>query len=316
MAASEEFEANIAKIGLTTRPEKEKFICFHPPKDFEVKSLDLPESTEIIRDGLTFAGTPIAKTREDLSRLLDPTIASVKDFLHLLSHLLMPHHDGFHFLQQCANSRANHLARVLPPEDCADFCKDFDDLMMMSFAELINCPLSENGYYQARLPFRYAGFGIRPMTMKSLFAYVGTAADTAHLWFEVFGDSASGLEFAQSVRSVINTIINDNLVKPSDVKTLLPGDREPVLDFYTTGAGKDLSKVQKALTASGEETTFKEWTDSISNGDRARVLSASQSVASGWLTGAGNKRMTLRRPHISGFTTVTFLDLVATPMRR
>ena len=295
--ASELLDSKLAKIGLKTCPGKEKFISFHPEHFDDSKTLeDLPADTEIAKDGFTFAGTPIARDNPSLAALVAPVLSETKDLLSLLSHPLMPHYDGYHFLQQCANAKANHLVRVLSPDaiEESNFAKDFDELITAKLMDLINClSLPEKALIQAGLPFCKAGLGLRPLERKSNFAFIAAAAATSSLWLRLFKDGEYRSEYARSVQTVIERVIDNDLIHSDDRKELLPDDDalDTFFNFYTTGPGKDLEKIQRCLTLSHESKLYAEWNASLSIGDRARATSASQKFASAWLTGYSKNRI-------------------------
>ena len=120
-----------------------------------------PLEPERVEDAFIFAGTPIARDNPSLVALLAPVLSETKDILSLLSHPLMPHYDGYHFLQQCANAKANHLVRVLSPDaiEESNFAKDFDELIIAKLMDLVNClSLPEKALQQACLPFSKSNF--------------------------------------------------------------------------------------------------------------------------------------------------------------
>ena len=94
----------------------------------------------------------------------------------------MPPHDAFHFLQQCANTRANHLARVVPPDTLDGFSRKFGRTIKSTFMTLIGVwTLTVPELQQVDMPFRNGDFGLRSLWRIRHSAYIGAAAATSPL---------------------------------------------------------------------------------------------------------------------------------------
>jgi len=142
------------------------------------------------------------------------------------------------------------------------------------------------------MPFRNGGFGLRSHYLTRHSAYIGAAAATSPLWLNLFGAKAKHTLYANTVNEAIECL-RTRVASEPDSKLYLPAaGNTDFMDYYTTGKGKALKRVQGKLTAFRESSFYTRWMDKLSYGDRARVLSASQGPSSAWLTGSSKIRMT------------------------
>ena len=296
LSFSTALDSKLSDINLRSRPDKEKFIWLHDPDDDDVQTARdlLPKDTEVTYDGLIFAGCPIVKDSNAniVDELLEPLMERLNSFLNILLHRSMPQHDAFHFLQQCANTRANHLARVVPPDALVGFSREFDRTIKSTFSTLIGVStLSKPERLQVSMPFRNGGFGLRSLLRIRHPAYIGAAAATSPLWLNLLGAEAKHTMYAVTVNKSIDRL-RAKVASQPDSELYLPAADDPdFMDFFTTGKGKALTRVQGKLTAFMEAKSYGWWMNKLSYGDRARVLSASQGPSSAWLTGSGKIRM-------------------------
>ena len=144
---------------------------------------------------------------------------------------------------------------------------------------------------QAQFPFSKSGFGLRPLERICDFAFTGSAAAIAPLWPLRLGDDwkdrcpaycATLIDTIDRARTGIEDTIEDSF---------FPDDSSDFWDFYTTGSGLELDTVQGALTSSHEAILFASWEQTLSSGDRARVISSRQKFASAWLQAASNSKL-------------------------
>ena len=156
-------------------------------------------------------------------------------------------------------------------------------MIMDTFEELAAKKLSEMQRSQVRLPFSQSGFSLRSLESVSPCAYLGAAAAITPLWKPVLKDSWQERYpvYARTVASTVEQV--RGMVCRWEGHHLLPENPSDFWKFHTDGKGRYLDHVQRLLTMSSEDIKVRRFKDSLSPGDRARVLSASQKFASNWL---------------------------------
>eukprot|EP00731_Ephydatia_muelleri_P023348 Em0015g931a len=165
---------------------------------------------------------------------------------------------AFTLLHVCGSfCRLAHIARSTPPSLSSDPLQIVDMAVKECFATCSALDLTEHAWQQAQLGLRYGGLGLRSLALHACAAYIA---------------SISSLGFAdvdnQHLKHAVSTF--NGLVSTQD--TIL------------IGSTVDSPIPQKALSFKIDTEQFRALLDSSSPANKARLLSASASHASSWLS--------------------------------
>jgi hypothetical protein len=129
------------------------------------------QSTSLIY-GFRFLGTPFG-TAEFRARWLDSFFTGLEEEATRL--ILYPHlQERWIFLSMCFQSKVIHLMRVIPPLVLNPYLRRFEELKRGIFRSIIDVPVTDTVFEQARLPIRSGGFGLTDMLLIAPAAFVAS----------------------------------------------------------------------------------------------------------------------------------------------
>ena len=236
----------------------------------------------VARDGITVLGSPLG-TNEFMREKVELKLEEYGKGLELLPKLGHPQ-AAFKLLRDSFNRRAEFLARTVPSGICNDLFVKFDARLwettcgIMEFDKLGQAATLRiaNAFYQAFLPVRNAGLGLRSIMRVNSYAFLGSVMDTA---FMLCGDSRVR-SFFESVGSV------ESEFRRSIVRALheLPPAARALVPSFPDFTSARRMRSQALITDKAEEFCFDSFVALHPNPkDRARLLSASGTGAGAWL---------------------------------
>ena len=165
---------------------------------------------------------------------------------------------AFTLLRVCSSfCRLAHIARSTPPSLSSDPLQIFDISVKECFATRSALNLTEHAWQQAQLGLRYGGLGLRSLALHACAVYIASISSSG------FADVDN-----QHLKHAVSTF--NGLVSTQD--TIL------------IGSTVDSPIPQKALSFKIDSEQFRALLDSSSPANKARLLSASASHASSWLS--------------------------------
>ena len=165
---------------------------------------------------------------------------------------------AFTLLRVCGSfCRLAHIARSTPPSLSSDPLQIFDMAVKECFATCSALDLTEHAWQQAQLGLRYGGLGLRSLALHACAAYIASISSSG------FADVDN-----QHLKYAVSTF--NGLVSTQD--TIL------------IGSTVDSPIPQKALSFKIDTEQFRALLDSSSPANKGRLLSASASHASSWLS--------------------------------
>ena len=165
---------------------------------------------------------------------------------------------AFTLLRVCGSfCRLAHIARSTPPSLSSDPLQIFDMAVKECFATCSALDLTEHAWQQAQLGLRYGGLGLRSLALHACAAYIASISSSG------FADVDN-----QHLKYTVSTF--NGLVSTQD--TIL------------IGSTVDSPIPQKALSFKIDTEQFRALLDSSSPANKGRLLSASASHASSWLS--------------------------------
>eukprot|EP00731_Ephydatia_muelleri_P031031 Em0022g545a len=165
---------------------------------------------------------------------------------------------AFTLLRVCGSfCRLAHIARSTPPSLSSDPLQIFDMAVKECFATCSALDLTEHAWQQAQLGLRYGGLGLCSLALHACAAYIASISSSG------FAD----VDY-QHLKHAVSTF--NGLVSTQD--TIL------------IGSTVDSPIPQKALSFKIDTEQFRALLDSSSPANKARLLSASASHASSWLS--------------------------------
>lgn len=192
-------------------------------------------------------------------------------------------------LRYCALATPAYILRTLPPDHTAPFCRQFDDLLTRTLAELLVLPthLTPEASHDIYQPLRLGGLGFRPLLRTRHFAYFAAAVSAAQVTVPlVEGEestflshtSSSFLPFAAAVHSCLQHF--NALGFAPDNSIIFPTTLETFTHF---SAHPPPNGLQRILTGLFETALDRRYMSHINAFHTARTLSARAPNASAWL---------------------------------
>ena len=159
------------KLGLFLNLKKTKILT-HPSQQNVVASL-LPKDIEVTSSGMVILGSPVGNLKFDVEHF-DPIFDHLKRSIKKLP-ALEDTQIAFKILQNClSTSLINYFMRSTPVDSTNKLCKEFDELTIKIFGNLIGAHLTHDQIRQAQLPIKLGGLGLRAAAQHSSAAFTSS----------------------------------------------------------------------------------------------------------------------------------------------
>jgi Reverse transcriptase (RNA-dependent DNA polymerase) len=281
-------EFNWAKCKFLAHPDNE---LPQPVADF-LAARNVP----IIRDATTLLGAPIGWDRRKMATMAMDIHLDSSLLFEQLKHPALPPQEAMLIMRNCTVPIPVYLSRVLPPAVLSDAAQAFDrDLLDAAQTKLELPQLTSSQTQQLNHKLIHAGFGLTSTAAISPIAYTCALASASSFLCNPDnnilpnGSLHPGSAFANDWSEALSATRLAVSADRTAAERLPPADLSgsQALDWLATTAtkrGDNHAKLQHVLTHAADALRFKQFLAEADDVDKARLLSASGTSASAWLT--------------------------------
>ena len=196
------------KYGLSLNPHKCELYWPSGDQDFPEFSNDIQR----LSTGVSLLGSPLWGSATFYAASVNTLVQRVQSLHHLIPDLQDPQVE-MHLLRSCLGvCRINHILRSVPPGPILQQLHDFDSSLRSTLGEILQCPISDQVWTQATLPFNSGGLGLRSASRSAPAAFVSCCNMSKSLALQVLPSLAEGHELTfpgeTPTTQVLTSLIN------------------------------------------------------------------------------------------------------------